>query len=109
MNLSDEVLAQLKGKHPVPAKIEEECLLHGPMDLVPPGIFDLSNEQRIFESTLKTKGSAGPSRMDAELYRRILCSKSFAAEGKTLREEIASLTRNLLKFNPYLKATLRVD
>ena len=37
--------------------------------------------------------------MDAELYRRILCSKNFAAEGKTLREEIATLSRNLLKFS----------
>ena len=96
MNLSDEVLAQLKEKHPVPAEIEEECLLHGPVDLVPPGKFDLINEQRIFDSALKTKGSAGPSGMDAELYRRILCSKNFAAEGKTLREG-------------YLKATVRVD
>ena len=32
LNLSDEVLAQLKEKHPVPAEIEEECLLHGPVD-----------------------------------------------------------------------------
>ena len=99
LNLSDKVLAQLKEKHPVPAEIEEECLLHGPVDLVPPAIFDLINEQRIFDSTLKTKGSAGPSGMDAELYRRILCSKNFAAEGKTLREEIATLTRNLFTFN----------
>ena len=99
LNLSDKVLAQLKEKHPVPAEIEEECLLHGPVDLVPPGIFEVINEQRIFDSALKTKGSAGPSGMDAELYRRILCSKNFAAEGKTLREEIATLTRNLLKFN----------
>ena len=101
LNLSDEVLAQLKEKHPVPAEIEEECLLHGPVDLVAPGIklFDLINEQRIFDSALKTTGSAGPSRMDAELYRRLLCSKNFAAEGKTLREEIATLTRNLLTFN----------
>ena len=37
--------------------------------------------------------------MDAELHRRILCSKNFAAEGKKLREEIATLTRNLLKFS----------
>ena len=99
LNLSDEVLAKLKEKHPVPAEIVEECLLHGPVDLGPPGIFDLINEQRIFDSALKTKGSAGPSGMDAELYRRILCSKNFAAEGKTLREEIATLTRNLLTFN----------
>lgn len=99
LNLSDEVFAQLKEKHPLPAEIEEECLLHGPVDLVPPGIFYLIGEQWIFDSALKTKGSAGPSGMDAELYRRILCTKNFAAEGKTLREEIATLTRNLLKFN----------
>ena len=104
LNLSDEVLAQLTEKHPVPPEIEEECLLHGPVDLVPPGIFDLINEQRIFDSVLKTKGSASPSGMDAELYRRLLSSKNFVAEGKTLREEIATLTRNLLKFNyhPFL-------
>ena len=46
---------------------------------------------------MKTKGSAGPSGMDAELYRRILCSKNFKTEGKILREELAILTRNLLK------------
>ena len=37
--------------------------------------------------------------MNAELYRQILCSRNFAAEGKTLREEITTLARNLLKFN----------
>ncbi|PFX12961.1 hypothetical protein AWC38_SpisGene23002 [Stylophora pistillata] len=89
---------ELAEKHHLPAEIEEECLLHGPVDLVPPGIFDLISEQSIFDSALKTKGSPGPSGMDAQLYRRILCSKNFAAEGKTLREEIATLTRNLQKF-----------
>ena len=50
----------------------------------------------IFDAASKTKGSAGPSGMDAELYRRILCAKNFKAEGKVLREEIAFFTRNLL-------------
>ena len=40
---------------------------------------------------------AGPSGRDAELYRRILCSKNFKTEGKILREEIAVFTRNLFK------------
>ena len=35
--------------------------------------------------------------MDAELYKIIICSKNFKTEGKALREEIASFTRNLLK------------
>ncbi|EDO46763.1 predicted protein [Nematostella vectensis] len=99
LKLSDDVLTQLKEKHPSLAEIGEESLLHGPTGLVPPVIFDLIDEQRIFDSALKPKGSTGPSGMDAELYRRILCSKNFATEGKTLREEIAILTRNLLKFN----------
>ena len=52
----------------------------------------------IFDAAMKTKGSAGPSGMDAKLYRRIvLCSKNFNSEGKSLREEIAVMTRNLLK------------
>ncbi|CAH3116581.1 unnamed protein product [Porites lobata] len=51
----------------------------------------------IFDAATVTKGSAGPSGMDAELYRRILCSKNFKAETKVLREEIAVFTRNLLK------------
>ena len=55
-------------------------------------------------AALNTKGSAGPSGMDAELYRRILCSKNFNASGKALREEIASLTKNLLttSYHPIL-------
>ena len=48
-------------------------------------IFDAAKKKR----KKKKKGSAGPSGMDAELYRRILCSKNFKAEGNVLREEVA--------------------
>ena len=34
--------------------------------------------------------------MDAEIYRRMLCSKNFSSVSKTLREEIAIFTQNLL-------------
>lgn len=94
---SREILEELKKKHPSTAKVREECLLNGLIDQIPPNICDLINEQKIYDAALKTKGSTGPSGMDAELYRRILCSKNFAGEGKLLREEIAVMTRNLLK------------
>ena len=55
------------------------------------------DEEIIYNSASKTKGSAWPSGMDSELYRRILCSKNFKTEGKILREEIAVFTRNLFK------------
>lgn len=92
---SQEVLEELKKKHPSAAEVQKECLLNGPKDQIPPSIYDLIN--KIYDAALKTKGSAGLSGMDAELYHRILCSKNFAGEGKPLREEIVVMTRNLLK------------
>ena len=97
LNLTPEALKRLKEKHPEEADIADESLLYGPIDYIPPGVFDLIDEKMIFDAATKTKGSAGPSGMDAELYRRILCSKDFKAEGKVLREEIAVFTRNVLK------------
>ena len=50
------------------------------------------DEEIIYNSASKTKGSAWPLGMDSELYRRILCSKNFRTEGKILREAIAVFT-----------------
>ena len=97
LNFKTEVLEGLKGKHPEAADIADESLLYGPIDYIPPGVFDLIDEKMIFDAATKTRSSAGLSGMDAELYRRILSSKNFKAEGKVLREDIAVFTRNLLK------------
>ena len=97
LNLSPDVLRGPHDKHPEAADIAEESLLHGPVCYIPPNVYDLTDEEMIYNSASKTKGSAGPSGMDPELYGRILCSKNFKTEGKILREEIAVFTRNLFK------------
>jgi hypothetical protein len=96
-NLSPEVIEELKQKRPIAAEVQKGTLLYGPLNYVPPNIFDLIDEQTIYNAAMKTKGSAGPSGMDAKLYQRILCSKNFKIEGKLLREEIPIIMRNLLK------------
>ena len=77
-------MEELEKKHPSAAEIREECLLNGPIDQILPNIFDLINEQMIYDAALKTKGSAGPS--VGEVLRRII--------GKTttllLKEEVKS-------------------
>ena len=104
LNLTPEVLEGLKEKHPEAADIADESLLYGPIDYISPGVFDLIDEKMIFYAATKTRGSAGPSGMYAELHRRILCSNNFEAEGEVLREEIAVFTGNVLKiaYHPYL-------
>ena len=103
LDLSPDVLRGLHDKHPEAADIAEESLLHGPVDYIPPNVYDLIDQEMIYNSASKTKGSAGPSGMDSELYRRILCSKNCKTEGKILREEIAVFPRNLLKksYHPF--------
>ena len=64
-------------------------------------MYDLIEEEMIYNSASKTKGSAGASGMDSELYRRILRSKNFNTEGKILRKDMAVFTRNLLKKSYY--------
>ena len=89
LNLSPEVLLELKEKHPPPSKIQPYSLLFGPIDLVPNSVFDSIDETMIYKVAMVTKGAGGPSNFDAEQHRRILCSKNFSAVGKDLREQIA--------------------
>ena len=73
LSLTDDILEELKRKHPHAATIQEDSLLHGPIDYISPNIFDSIDEDIVYKAALNTKGAAGPSGMDAELYRRILC------------------------------------
>ena len=99
VDCTSEVLQNLKLLHPDAAEISEACLLQGPLQKIPACCFDSIDETNIFNSALRTKGSGGPSGMDAELYRHILCSKSFGNHSKSLREEIAAFTKNIATLN----------
>jgi len=94
--LSEDTIKGLKAKHPDPGKVSDDSLLRGPVDQLPASFVEGINEQLIMKASLRTKGSSGPSGLDADVFRRILCSKNFSTAGKGLREEIATFTRNLL-------------
>ena len=49
----------------------------------------------IRDAALRTKGSGGPSSVDANGFRRILASKSFKKSGTELCASIATMTRRL--------------
>ena len=46
-------------------------------------------------SARRTKGAAGPSKIDAEQFKNILVSNRYKHEEKELREKIALLARKL--------------
>ena len=95
LQLDEKVFKDLKLKHPAPAEVKKDSLLHGPMNKIPNCYFDEIDEMMIGKALSLTKGPGGPSNVDADQFRHMLLSKKFKTEGKNLREQIALLSRNL--------------
>ena len=90
-----EVIEKLKALHPEPSCILPETLIQGPLVEVSPAHFNTITEQEIMRAAKQTKGSGGPSLMDAKQWKRILCSSHFKAESKNLREELATFAKKI--------------
>ena len=93
--LSDDVMEQLKEKHPEPQGVQLGSLLFGPIKDVPDTLYYEINGDMVRDAPLRTKGSGGPSGVDANGFRRILTCKSFKRSGTELCEAIASMTKRL--------------
>ena len=63
--LSDDVMAQLTEKHPSPQEARLGSLLFGPVEDVPDSIYQQINGEMVRDAALRTKGSGGPSGVDA--------------------------------------------
>ena len=93
---SPEVIDLLKEKHPPAEPIQHGSLIQGPLyNKVDSIHFAVIDEQAILKAAMQTKGSCGPSHVDSDQYRRMLCSSHFKTEGKELREQMAIFARKL--------------
>ena len=94
--LTDDVMAQLKEKHPNPQPTKLGSLLFGPIDdEVPETLYSEINGEMVRQAAMRTKGAGGPSGIDANGFRRIMASKSFKQSSSRLCETIATMTKIL--------------
>ena len=103
----EDVMNELRRLHPSGEQATDSCILKGPIDKVETVSFDGINADLIQQCAKKTEGSAGPSGLDADGWKRILCSKQFKSKPFELCEVIADLARKLCTshVNPaFLKA-----
>jgi len=95
LSLDDEVISQLREKHPDAVQPDPEALINGEVPFVDPVMFHDLDEAVIARAAARTKGAAGPSGMDAESWKRIILSKSFGKESDQLQTSLAKLARTL--------------
>ena len=92
--LLEKILKDLRQQHPAPTEIQWNSLLFGLICDLRDIRFDI-DEQKVAEAAQLTKGAAGPSSLDANQFKRILCSKQFNKEGKDLRDQISIFAKNI--------------
>lgn len=72
--LSDDVMAQLREKHPSPQDARLGSSPFRPVEGVPHSIYQQINGKMERDAILRRKGSGGPSGVDANGFQRILAS-----------------------------------
>ncbi|PFX27076.1 hypothetical protein AWC38_SpisGene8223 [Stylophora pistillata] len=93
--LNDDVMRQLKEKHPDAQEAHLGSLLFGPIEDIPDTMFPENDGEMLRDPALRTWGSGGPSGVDANGFRRLLACKSFKESGTDLCNAVAALARRL--------------
>jgi hypothetical protein len=97
LEVSQDVLDDLKQKHPEGQPAEPDSLLQGPLGrkLVEEVIFENIDSDAIYKAAKNVSGAAGPSGGDADLWQRLLCSKQFKKKPADLCAELADLAKKV--------------
>ncbi len=93
LELTPEVRAALKAKHPSARPADPSVLLHGELPEVNPILLEELTGDVVRKAALATQGAAGPSMGDSYVWRRMLVS--FKAASVDLCEAIAGVARRL--------------
>ena len=95
LDIDSDVIDKLKLKHPEAASIDPETLISGEIPTFEPVIFENIDGMAIAKAAKVTKGSSGPTGLDSDMWRRILCSKSFNNYSANLCDSLAKMARRL--------------
>ena len=93
--MSEDMMTELRNLHPEAQPASDDILMSGDAPYFDPVRFTNIDDKAIATAALKTRGSAGPSGLDADGWRRMLVSKNFGKTGKDLRVSIAKMAQNL--------------
>ena len=94
-SMSEEVKEKLQAKHPKGEEATPEVLLQSDAPRFEPVIFEAINRAAIQLAAKNTSGSGGPSRIDSDIWKHMLCSKAYGALADELADAVAVLTKRI--------------
>ena len=91
--LTGEIKQLLLDKHPKASEARDDILLPITADDPEPVIFEEIDSTAVYNAAKHIQGSGGPTLIDADGWRHILCSKSYGKASSELCEAIADLAK----------------
>ena len=94
-DVTDDIVEILRSKHPKASHSEDEICDKEEGPLVQPVIFESIDSSAIYRAAKSTFGSGGPTLVDADGWKHILCSKSYGNVSDNLCRTIADMAKIL--------------
>ena len=93
--ITDEIKAILQNKHPKAEPAEPDALLAVTAPPAQTVIFENITADLIIQSSKMMQGSGGPTLIDCEFWKHMLCCKSYGSQSQCLAEAIANLAKQI--------------
>ena len=95
--LNDAIKELLASKHPESKAVDEEVLITGTVSEPLPVVFEEIDAGKVYAAALRLEGSGGPTLLDAEGWKHMLCSKAYGKVSTNLCQAIADLAKKLCR------------
>ena len=96
-SLTEDIKRLLQEKHPKQREVLQEILLPETANEPEPVIYEGIDGMSVYKAAKQIQGSGGPTLIDADGWRHILCSKSFGKASSELCDTIADLAKKLCR------------
>ncbi len=93
--VTDAVVKSLEEKHPIAKPVDPACVVNGEIPKVEPVIFETIDGDLIQSVAKQVAGSGGPTLLDADGWKHILCCNNFKTVSSNLCQAIANMTKRL--------------
>ena len=94
-DINTDIKKKLKEKHPKAANLKQSAITDKPEIKTERVIFENITQDDIISTTKNSSGSGGPTQIDVDTWREMICSKSYGTHSKMLADEIATLAKHL--------------
>ena len=98
LNENENILESLKCKHPIAKPLNTSVVITPDSEnIVEPVVFEDITGDIIHNIAKDISGSGGPTQVDSDVWRHLICNRSYSKVSSALSQSIADLTKRFCK------------